>query len=207
MKQTFADAKIIPVLIFPDVDKAVPTAAALIEGGLSVLEVTLRTDAAWQAVEAMIAAFPQATIGVGTVMEPAQISRAIDIGVQFAVSPGFDPTLAAAARERDLFYLPGVATATEIMAARREGFEFLKFFPAESSGGTAMLKDLASPFGSISFCPTGGINADNLADYLALPNVVCAGGSWVANSADIAAENWVAITAKARAACVSVENI
>jgi 2-dehydro-3-deoxyphosphogluconate aldolase / (4S)-4-hydroxy-2-oxoglutarate aldolase len=200
MKDLFERTRIIPVLIFSDAEAAAPTADALIKGGLPILEVTLRTDAAWQALENIIAAHPEAMTGVGTVLEPDQLTRAKEIGAKFAVSPGFDPDLAEAASALDLFYLPGVATASEVMAARRAGFRFLKFFPAEAAGGKAMLGSFASPFNDIVFCPTGGVTAENCNDYLGLPNVACVGGSWVATAADIAQGNWNGVTAKAKAA-------
>lgn len=200
MKDVFDQAQVVPVLIFPDTAYAVPTAKALIAGGLSVLEVTLRTDTAWEALADIVAAYPDATIGVGTVLEPEQMAQAKTAGAKFAVSPGFDPVLVDAAREHALFYLPGVATASEVMVARRHGFRFLKFFPAEAAGGRPMLQSFASPFRDISFCPTGGIGAGNLADYMALPNVVCVGGSWVATVKDMEQGDWSGITAKAKAA-------
>lgn len=200
MKETFEQVGVIPVLIFDDPATAVPTATALIAGGLTVLEVTLRTEAAWQAVDAIVSAHPKAVVGVGTALEPEQMLRARDAGARFAVSPGFEPMLADAARATGLFYLPGVATATEVMLARRAGFRFLKLFPAEAAGGKVLLQSLASPFRDIAFCPTGGIGPGNLADYLALPNVACVGGSWVATAADMARGDWQSITDKARAA-------
>jgi len=199
VKDVFENARVIPVLTFPEPERAAPTAAALIEGGLSVLEVTLRTDSAWAALDAIVAAHRGAAVGVGTVLEPEQMQRAKDAGAKFAVSPGFDPVLVEAARALELFYLPGVATATEVMRARREGFRFVKFFPAEAAGGQAMLQSLAAPFRDMAFCPTGGVGAGNLADYLALSNVVCVGGSWVATAKDIAAGDWPGIAAKAAA--------
>jgi 2-dehydro-3-deoxyphosphogluconate aldolase/(4S)-4-hydroxy-2-oxoglutarate aldolase len=200
MKEIFEQARVIPVLIFPQPDYAVPTAEALLGGGLSVLEVTLRTDTAWRSLEAIVDRFPDATVGVGTVLEPEQMLRAKESGAAFAVSPGFDSMLAEAAQAAGLFYLPGVATASEVMTARRQGFRFLKFFPAEAAGGRPMLQSFASPFRDISFCPTGGVGAGNLADYLALPNVACIGGSWVATAKDMAAGDWSGIAAKAKAA-------
>ncbi len=200
MRELFERARVIPVLIFDDPRNAAPTAAALIGGGLSVLDVTLRTDAAWRALAEIVGRHPAATVGVGTVLDAEQMVRAKESGAAFAVSPGFDPELAAAARSCDLFYLPGVATASEVMRARREGFRFLKFFPAEAAGGISLLKSFASPFGDISFCPTGGVGPGNVADYLAQPNVACVGGSWVASGGDIARMDWSAITTKAKAA-------
>lgn len=199
MKEIFERVRVIPVLTFADPAPAAPTAAALIGGGLCALEVTLRTDAAWAALANIVAAHRDAAVGVGTVLEPEQLTRAAEAGAKFAVSPGFDPVLAEAARALGLFYLPGVATASEVMLARRAGFRFLKFFPAEAAGGRTMLQSLAAPFGDMEFCPTGGVGAGNFADYLALPNVVCVGGSWVATAADIAAGDWPGIAAKAKA--------
>lgn len=200
MKESFGRVRIIPVLIFDDPADAAPTADALIEGGLDVLEVTLRTEAAWAALEAIVARHPAATVGVGTALEGEQLTRARACGARFAVSPGFDPVLAGAARELDLFYLPGVATASEVMAARREGFNFLKFFPAEAAGGIGMLKSFASPFRDVAFCPTGGIGPGNLADYLAQPNVACVGGSWIVRAGDVAKADWRAIAGRAKTA-------
>lgn len=198
MKERFAAAKIIPVLIFDAPEYALPTAAALIDGGFDVLEITLRTDAAWEALAAVIAAHPDAAVGIGTALEPAQLKRAKEMGATFAVSPGYDPDLAGLAADLGMFFLPGVATASEVMQARRAGLNFLKFFPAEPAGGRAFLNSLASPFPDIQFCPTGGINGDNFADYLALGNVACVGGSWLANAQDMAAGNWAAITDQVR---------
>lgn len=200
MNDIFAKARVIPVLIFDDPAQAVPVAGALIAGGLSVLEVTLRTDSAWEALDAIIGAHPAATVGVGTVLDEEQMIRAKACGAAFAVSPGFDRLLSVAAQSNDLFYLPGVATASEVMLARRAGHRFLKFFPAEAAGGTAMLKSFTSPFRDISFCPTGGVGPGNAADYLSQPNVACVGGSWVASGDDIAREDWTAIAEKAKAA-------
>ncbi len=200
MRDSFAEAKVIPVLIFDNVADAVPTASALIEGGLSILEVTLRTDEAWLALEAIVAAHPRAMVGVGTVLDPEQMARGKASGASFAVSPGFDPLLAAVAREQELFYLPGVSTASEVMAARRGGIHFQKFFPAEAAGGTTMLKSFASPFRDITFCPTGGVGPGNVGSYLALDNVVCVGGSWVATATDMAGRDWGGISSKAREA-------
>jgi len=198
MIDKLARAKVVPVLVFPDAAYAAPTAHALVDGGLTILEITLRTDAAWRALDDIIAAQPDAIVGVGTVLDPDQMARAKDAGAQFAVSSGFDVELAAEAAARDLFYLPGVATASEVMSARRAGFRLLKFFPAEAAGGRAMLQSFTSPFGEIAFCPTGGIGPDNMMDYLSLSNVACVGGSWVAPLADMKAGDWAGIERKAR---------
>lgn len=198
MKPMFEAAGVIPVLIFDDAGHAAPTAGALLAGGLDVLEVTLRTDASWAALENIIERFPEATTGVGTVLDRDQMKRAYDMGAKFAVSPGLDPDLVNCARELDLFYLPGVATPSEVMQARALGLKSLKFFPAEAAGGTAMLKSFISPFGDMSFCPTGGISAKNAPDYRALKNVFCVGGSWLATSSDRESGNWQSITDKAK---------
>ncbi len=199
MREVFEAAKVIPVLTFEDCLDAVLVADALVAGGLTVIEVVLRTDAAWAALSAIVERHPKATVGVGTVMEVDQLKRAKAVGASFAVSPGFDPELSATAHSENLYYLPGVATASEIMQARRDGHRFLKFFPAEASGGVTALKSLAPPFWDIAFCPTGGIGQSNVADYLAQTNVACVGGSWIASNADIAQRDWAAITAKAKA--------
>ena len=199
MNDVFEAAQVIPVLILDDPSDAVPVADALVEGGLNVLEVTLRTEAAWAAMTAIIDRHPAAVVGVGTVLDGGQIKRAKRVGASFAVSPGFSSVLSEMARSQDLFYLPGVATASEIMQARYAGHRFLKFFPAEASGGIPLLKSFASPFQDIVFFPTGGIGPANSSDYLAQPNVACVGGSWVASAADIRQNDWAAITAKAKA--------
>jgi 2-dehydro-3-deoxyphosphogluconate aldolase/(4S)-4-hydroxy-2-oxoglutarate aldolase len=200
MKTKFESARVIPVLIFDDAGVAVETAGALIEGGLDVLEVTLRTDASWAALEQIIEQFPNATTGVGTVLDMHQMKRASDSGAAFAMSPGLDPHLVKSARALGLYYLPGVTTPSEVMRARDLDLEALKFFPAVAAGGPAVLQGFASPFPDISFCPTGGINADNAASYLALDNVFCVGGSWMATSEDMRAGDWRGITDKATTA-------
>lgn len=189
---------VIPVLTIEDAAHAVPLARALCAGGIRVLEITLRTDAALEAVRRVAAEVPDAIPGVGTVTRAEDFTAARVAGAQFAVSPGFSPELAAAAG--DLPWLPGVATASEVMAAMRLGCKRLKFFPAEAMGGIPTLKALAGPFGDVTFCPTGGINAGNAADYLALANVACVGGSWLAPGAAVKAGDWDAITALAKEA-------
>ena len=202
MKDKLALAKVVPVLVFPDAAYAIPTAHALVDGGLPILEITLRTDASWKALNDIVAAQPDATVGVGTVLKQDQLTRAKEAGAQFAVSPGFDPGLAAEAAALDVFYLPGVATASEVMSAQRAGLRLLKFFPAEAAGGRAMLQSFASPFGEIEFCPTGGIEPENMMDYLNLPNVTFVGGSWVASLSDMQAGDWAGIERKARDAAI-----
>lgn len=200
IRQVLARSKIVPVLTIERADHAVPLAEALIEGGIGVLEVTLRTAAALDAVQAIARHVPGARVGVGTITRPEEFARAADVGAAFAVSPGFTAALGAASRAAGLPYLPGVATPSEVIAARTAGFTALKFFPAHVVGGIAALKAFAPLFGDVVFCPTGGIGPDNLGAYLALANVVAVGGSWMAPVDRIAAEDWGAIARAASAA-------
>jgi len=195
-------APVIPVLVIERVEDAVPIAQALVEGGLPVLEVTLRTPAALDAIRAM-KSVPGAIVGAGTVLNRTSLHQAIEAGAEFAVSPGLTDSLAEAARDAPVPLLPGVASASDIMRALDHGFTRLKFFPAVASGGIPALKGLSAVFGNITFCPTGGITADSARDWLALPSVACVGGSWLVpggSSGDSAA-----ITARAReAAALSI---
>lgn len=187
-EQLLRTATVIPVLTIENADDAVPLARALATGGLTVLEVTLRTEAGLDAIRRIAAEVPEAIVGAGTVTRAEEFTAIRGAGARFAVSPGFAATLSAAAG--DMPWLPGVATASEIMAARAAGHRALKFFPAEVSGGIPALKAFAGPFGDILFCPTGGIGLANAADYLALSNVGCVGGSWVAPSQALADKDW-----------------
>jgi 2-dehydro-3-deoxyphosphogluconate aldolase/(4S)-4-hydroxy-2-oxoglutarate aldolase len=189
-------ALIVPVLTIDRVEDAVPLARALVAGGVKVLEVTFRTEAASAAAKAIIAEVPDAIVGIGTVLNGDDLRRARDLGARFAVSPGSTPELLDAALASDLPLLPGVATSSEIMQAQAKGFNLLKFFPAEQAGGIAMLRALAGPFPNTRFCPTGGINAANVAAWLAEPNVVAVGGSWLCPASDIKAANWEVITGR-----------
>ena len=193
-------APVIPVLTIEREQDAVPLARALVAGGLPVLEITLRTDAALAAASAIMAEIPDAVVGLGTLLTPADISRAHQIGARFGVSPGLTVELATAADVAGLPFLPGVATASEAMRASALGFDHLKFFPAEPAGGVVALKALGAPLQDLRFCPTGGITAETAPAYLALPNVLCVGGSWLASKAEILAGDWVRITEKARRA-------
>jgi 2-dehydro-3-deoxyphosphogluconate aldolase/(4S)-4-hydroxy-2-oxoglutarate aldolase len=199
--ETLTAARMLPVLTVGRAADAVPLARALLAGGLSVLEVTLRTEAALAAIQAIRAEVPEAVVGAGTLTRAADFAAVNAAGARFAVSPGFTPELAEAARAHThLAYLPGVATASEVMAATAAGFSCLKFFPAEAMGGIAALRALAGPFPEVRFCPTGGIGAGNAADYLALANVVAVGGAWPAPEAAIQAGDWDQITRLAQAA-------
>jgi len=185
------DVPVIPVLTIADPGIAVPLAEALVRGGLPVLEITMRTPAALDAVHRIAKAVPAAIPGVGTLTAAAEFAAARDAGARFAVSPGFTPALADAADA--LPWLPGIATASEAMAARQAGYRLLKFFPAEAMGGIAVLQALAGPFPDLGFCPTGGIGPGNAPAYLALDNVACVGGSWPAPAAALAAGDWARV--------------
>lgn len=189
-------APVIPVLVVDDVAHARPLAQALVAGGLPVLEVTLRTPAALDVIRAM-AEVPGAVVGAGTVLSPQDLDQAVAAGARFVVSPGLTPTLAGAARANGVPFLPGVATATDIIAALEQGFSRLKFFPANANGGLPALKAMAAVFGGVRFCPTGGITEASAPDWLAEPAVACVGGSWLAKRGE---SDWPAITARARAA-------
>jgi len=191
-------APVIPVLTITDLGHAVPLARALSAGGLRVLEITLRTPVALAAIEAMRKAVPDAVIGVGTLTRAVDFAAADRAGAQFGVTPGLTPELMSAARGARFPLLPGVMTPTELIAARSAGFNVLKLFPAEQAGGIGMLRALGAPFPDVLFCPTGGITRATAPGYLALSNVACVGGSWVAPGAMLAAGDWAAIEALAR---------
>lgn len=199
LRQTLSLAPVIPVIIINDVSHARPLAEALVAGGLPVLEVTLRTAHALQAIEEM-AKVPGAVVGSGTVRTPLQMGHSVDAGCQFMVSPGASPRLLEAAEEHVIPLLPGIGTPTEAMTASEHGYSFLKFFPAEAMGGVNVLKAFASPLPDITFCPTGGIDMAKAPEYLALPNVICVGGSWVMPADAIASGDWKRIEQLAREA-------
>ncbi|WP_075217981.1 bifunctional 4-hydroxy-2-oxoglutarate aldolase/2-dehydro-3-deoxy-phosphogluconate aldolase [Mongoliimonas terrestris] len=192
-------APVVPVLIVDRLEDAVPLGTALVKGGLPALEVTLRTDCAMKAVEAM-SAIDGGVVGAGTILDPSQAREAVAAGAKFLVSPGTTPAILDAALDLGVPILPGVATASEALMARERGFKILKFFPAGPAGGPTYLKALASPIADVMFCPTGGVTAENARDYLKLPNVVCVGGSWVAPGDAVKAGDWGRIEALAREA-------
>ncbi len=191
-------APVIPVLTVTELDHAVPLARALAAGGLRVLEVTLRTPVALAAIAAMRKAVPAAIVGVGTLTRAVDFAAADRAGAQFGVSPGLTPELAAAARGARFPLLPGVMTPTELIAARAQGFSVLKLFPAQQAGGIGMLQALGAPFPDVLFCPTGGITRSTAPDFLALPNVACVGGSWVAPRQLLERGDWAGIEELAR---------
>ncbi len=194
LKSLMTASKIIPVIQIDDPADAVPLATALKEGGLTALEITLRTAHGLPAITAIREQVPGVVVGAGTVITPLDYQRAVSAGSEFIVSPGATDELLKQAQHHDAEYLPGVATPADMMRVINAGFSVFKFFPAEASGGVTMLKALLGPFPSAVFCPTGGITPDNLADYLALPNVLCVGGSWMVPKQLIAEKNWQQIT-------------
>ncbi len=195
-------APVIPVFTPDDVDDAVQVAQALFRGGLPVIEVTLRTPRALDAIKAMVEAVPDAVVGAGTVLTPAQMDAAKAAGARFAVSPGATPTLYAAARDADLPYLPGVATGSELTLGLEAGLDTFKFFPAVQSGGAPLLSAWHGPFADVRFCPTGGISAQTAPQFLHLPNVLCVGGSWLTTAALMQSRDWDSIERLAREAAV-----
>lgn len=191
---------VIPVIQVQHLDDAVPLARALVDGGIRVLEVTLRTPVALRAMRAIIAAVPQAIVGAGTIRSRDDALAVHDAGCRFAVSPGYSTDIARTCADIGLPLMPGVATPTEVLAASTDGHRLLKFFPAAAAGGVPMLKALAGPFPDLMFCPSGGIDQASAPSYLALPNVVVCGGSWLTPPDAVEAGNWARITALARAA-------
>ena len=193
-------APLIPVITIEHARDAVPLARALVAGGLKALEITLRTPAASAAAVAIVKDVPEALVGIGTVLTPHDLTTARTLKARFALSPGATPTLLDAAALSPLPFVPGVQTASEVMAALARGFDVVKFFPAAQAGGIAAVRTLAGPFPQVRFCPTGGVGEENFTDWLAQPNVVSVGGSWLAPATDIKAGNWDAITERARRA-------
>src|SRR5215510_778024 len=192
----FKSATVIPVLTIERVEDAVPLARALVAGGVRVLEVTLRTPVAAEAARAMIAAVPEAIVGIGTILNSDDLARAKALGARFGISPGATPELLKAAAASDLPFAPGIATASELMQALAAGFDLVKFFPAEQAGGIKALRALAGPFPNVRVCPTGGIGEANAPAWLAEPNVVAVGGSWICPATDVKYANWEVITAR-----------
>jgi 2-dehydro-3-deoxyphosphogluconate aldolase/(4S)-4-hydroxy-2-oxoglutarate aldolase len=193
-------APVIPVLTIERVGDAVPLARALVKGGLPVLEVTLRTSAALESLSAIVREVPEAVIGAGTVLTEAQLRQAIAAGARFGVSPGCTAALAQAAKASGLPFLPGAQTVSEAMALSEQGFRLLKLFPADVAGGPAWLKAVSAPLSGLRFCPTGGIGMETAPAYLALQNVACVGGSWVAPRDAVATGDWARIERLAAAA-------
>lgn len=186
-------APVVPVVVLERVEHAVPVARALVEGGLPVIELTLRTPAALEAIRAIAAEVPEIVVGAGTVVTPGQVAAAASAGAQFLVSPGATPSLLGELAASGLPFLPGTATASEVMAVLEAGFTEMKLFPAEASGGVGLLRSVAGPLPAARFCPTGGITPATAPAYLGLPNVGCVGGSWLTPKDVLAAEDWDAV--------------
>ena len=195
-----ASAPVIPVITIDRAADAVPMARALVKGGLRVIEITLRTDAALEAASAIIAEVPDAVVGIGTVLTPDDLERAEKIGAAFGISPGYSDALLRAAASGEFPYVPGIQTASDLIACVTSGFDVVKFFPAVSAGGIPALNALSGPFPSVSYCPTGGIGEANAAEWIAHPKVIAVGGSWIAPASAIAKSDWSGIEARARAA-------
>lgn len=193
-------AAVVPVVVVDDPSDAVPLARALVSGGLPAIEVTLRTPAALEAIRAVADAVPDAVVGAGTVITPEQVAEAVAAGARFLVSPGWTDVLLDAMRGSGLPCLPGVSTASEVVALLERGVREMKFFPAEAAGGTAYLESLYGPLPQARFCPTGGIGPGTAPDYLSLPNVGCVGGSWMLPRDAVAAGDWGRVEALAREA-------
>jgi 2-dehydro-3-deoxyphosphogluconate aldolase / (4S)-4-hydroxy-2-oxoglutarate aldolase len=200
IRDILAMSAVIPVLTIQRLEHAVPLAEALVRGGLRVLEVTLRTSCALEAIRAMRTAVPDAIVGGGTLTRARDFSACATAGAQFGVTPGLTAELVAAAAKSGFPLLPGIMTPTELIAARAAGFDACKLFPAQQAGGVGMLKALGGPFPDHVFCPTGGVTRTNAVEYLALPNVLCVGGSWITPAAAMATGDWAAIEALAREA-------
>jgi 2-dehydro-3-deoxyphosphogluconate aldolase / (4S)-4-hydroxy-2-oxoglutarate aldolase len=200
MSNLFDHHPIVPVLVLERLEDALPAVEALLEGGLGIVEVTLRTPSALPAIERIAKHLPMIRLGAGMVLRPADITAARNAGAQFLVSPGLTTDLAAAGIASGLPYLPGAVTPTEIMAAREFGFSFLKFFPAREFGGPAMLRHYAAAFPGIVFCPSGGVGEADSAEYLALPNVPAIGASWIASREALDAKDWRGIMDRAKRA-------
>ncbi|MFF5470335.1 bifunctional 4-hydroxy-2-oxoglutarate aldolase/2-dehydro-3-deoxy-phosphogluconate aldolase [Streptomyces achromogenes] len=193
-------APVLPVVVLADAADAVPLARALVAGGLPAIEVTLRTPAALEAIRAIAGEVPEAVVGAGTVVSPEQVGAVTAAGARFLVSPGWTESLLTAMRASGVPYLPGVSTASEVVALLERGVREMKFFPAQAAGGTAYLRSLAGPLPQARFCPTGGIGPTTAPEYLSLPNVGCVGGSWMVPAEAVAAREWGRIEELARAA-------
>jgi len=204
-KDIFSTGPIVPVLVINKVEEALPIAEALLAADVKVLEVTLRTPAALDVISIIAKELPEAIIGSGTVTNRQQLQQSYDAGAKFAISPGLTKDLLQAGNEGNIALIPGISSISELMDGADYGYDHLKFFPAEASGGVNAIKSIGGPFPDIRFCPTGGININNVRDYLALPNVVCCGGSWLVSSDIVENKNWSEITKLANQALAHVK--
>lgn len=196
----FEQGPVVPVIVIKDLADAVPMAKALLAGGIKVLEVTLRTPVALDAIRLLSTEVPDAIVGAGTVTTAAQLQQVVDAGARFAISPGLTRELLQAGKDAAIPLIPGIASISELMEGTGLGYTHFKFFPAEAAGGVKTLKSIHGPFSDIRFCPTGGINEKNFKEYLALPNVKCVGGSWIVPDDAVAAKDWQRITSLCQAA-------
>jgi 2-dehydro-3-deoxyphosphogluconate aldolase/(4S)-4-hydroxy-2-oxoglutarate aldolase len=201
-KELLARAAIVPVITIQRVADAVPLARALVKGGLRAIEITLRTEIAFDAARAIIADVPNAIVGIGTVMTARDLEKVHKIGADFAVSPGQSDELLRTAASDNLAYVPGVQTASDLTACVTNGFDTVKFFPAASAGGLATINALSGPFPSVCFCPTGGIRETDVPEWLAHPKIIALGGSWIAPTADVNAKDWNEIEKRANRAAI-----
>ncbi len=197
IEQIMLTSPVIPVIVIDDLADAVPMAQALVNGGLKVLEVTLRTEQGLKAISEIKKQVPEAIVGAGTVITPDDLSASVAAGAEFLVSPGSTPVLIEAALGQSVPLLPGVASPSEAMSLLAQGIYHMKFFPAQAAGGIPMLKSIAGPLPQIKFCPTGGVSEINAPDFLALDNVLCVGGTWMLSKTDVAAKDWAVIEKKA----------
>ena len=209
MLETLRKHGVVPVIAVDTPEDGLRLCEALLKGGLPVAEITFRTAAAAKTIQAASTHFPELVLGAGTVLTPDQVKQAVDAGAKFAVAPGCNPTIVKAAAEAKLFFAPGICTPSDVERALELGCKLLKFFPAEASGGVKMLKALIGPYGhtGIQFCPTGGVTTQNLADYLALPQVAFAGGTWIAPKEAIKTKDWAKIEQTAREAVAIVKSL
>jgi len=200
IKEVMTTSPVMPVMVINHLEQAVPLARALVDGGLKVLEITLRTPVALDAIRRIKAEVPGAIVGAGTIINPQTLDNAIAAGAEFIVSPGVTESLLTAALASGVPLLPGVATSSEVMRLLEKGITAMKFFPAEAAGGIPMLKSFGGPLPQVTFCPTGGVNPKNAPEYLALSNVACVGGSWMAPADLVDAGDWAEITRRAKEA-------
>lgn len=205
-KEVMTISPIVPVIALDSVEDALPLAEALLEGGISIMEITLRTDAGLGSIEKIAKSIPQMNVGAGTVTNRLEFQRAVDYGSQFIFSPGISDELMQISNKLDIALIPGVATASEVMMAQNSGFQECKLFPATVVGGVNALKAFSGPFASMNFCPTGGVNLHNLNDFLALPNVLCVGGSWIVPSGAMRDKNFKKITTLCQEAIESIDS-
>jgi len=199
-KEVMEISPIVPVIALDNVGDALALAQALLEGGISIMEITLRTEAGLRAIEAIAKEMPQMNVGAGTVLNASDFTKAVDHGAQFVFSPGISEALMHRSKELDVAFIPGVATASEVMLAKNNGFEYCKLFPATLAGGVEALKAFSGPFSSMRFCPTGGVNLGNVNDFLSLDNVLCVGGTWIVPKEAISAKNFSEVTRLCREA-------